>query len=192
MSDEVQRIAGAIARLSPEEKEHLFDLLAARGQLPRTLERRPTHAIQADPPRSGRPPAQPPDYLITFDGGSKGNPGWGYGSYHIQRVVDGAERLERVEFGDGYTSNEAEYDTLIEALEDLIGRIEEAGRRPAQFRIEVRGDSALVINQIQGQWQARDERMAARRDSARALLDRFAAAELKAHPREQSVRILGH
>jgi len=192
VSDEVQRIAGAIARLSPEEKKHLFDLLAARGELPRAAEQRRTPATHADAPRSEAPSAGHPDYVITFDGGSKGNPGWGYGSYHIRRVADGAERLERVEFGDGYTNNEAEYDSLIAALTDLIGRIEAAGRQPGEFRIEVRGDSALVINQLQGRWQARDARMAARRDRARPLLQRFAAAELKAHPREESVRVLGH
>jgi ribonuclease HI len=192
VSDEVQRIAGAIARLSPEEKEHLFDLLAARGELVRPPDRRRPPAAQVEPSRAERPPAALPDYVITFDGGSKGNPGWGYGSYNIHRVADGAERLERVEFGDGYTNNEAEYDSLIAALEDLIGRIEEAGRRPGEFRLEVRGDSALVIHQIQGRWQARDTRMAARRDTARALLDRFAGAELKAHPRAESVRVLGH
>ena len=192
MSDEVQRIAGAISRLSPEEKRHLFDLLAARGELAQTPERQRGAVAPGDPPRPGRAPGQSPDYVITFDGGSKGNPGWGYGSYHIRRVADGAERLERLEFGDGYTNNEAEYDSLIGALQDLIGRIEEAGRRPEEFRIEVRGDSALVINQLQRRWQARDARMAARRDNARALLNRFASAELKAHSREESVRLLGH
>lgn len=192
MSDEVQRIAGAIARLSPEEKQHLFDLLTARGELARAPERRSGRPARPDSPRSERPPAQPSDYVITFDGGSKGNPGLGYGSYNIRRVADGAERLERVEFGDGYTNNEAEYDSLIMALKDLIGRIEQVGRRPGEFRVEVRGDSALVINQLQGRWQARDPRMAARRDQARALLDRFAGATLKAHPREESVRLLGH
>jgi ribonuclease HI len=132
------------------------------------------------------------DYLLIFDGGSKGNPGLGYGSYVITRVRDGAQRLERLTFGDGYTNNEAEYDTLIAALQELLGRIEKAGRQPAEFSLEVRGDSALVIKQLQGGWKAREPRMAERRDRCLQLLRRFKAVELKAQPREQSVRILGH
>ena len=70
-----------------------------------------------------------PDIVLIFDGGSHGNPGWGYGSCAIQRVSHGAQRLERLELGDDYTNNEAEYDTLIAALEDLIRRLGAAARR---------------------------------------------------------------
>jgi ribonuclease HI len=192
VSDDVQRIAGAIARLSAEEKAHLFDLLAARGELPRERARRRSEPLQVVVERPNREPAAGPDYVLVFDGGSKGNPGWGYGSYNITRVADGAQRTERIDLGDGYTSNEAEYDTLIVALKDLTGRIEVADRQPDEFHVEVRGDSALVINQLAGRWEARDPRMVERRDRVRALLDRFADAALVAQPREESVRILGH
>jgi ribonuclease HI len=107
-------------------------------------------------------------------------------------VQDGAQRLERLELGDDYTSNEAEYDTLIAALQDLIQRIEEAGREPQEFLLEVRGDSALVINQLQGHWKAKEPRMRVRRDRCWRLLQRFGAVALKAQPREESVRVLGH
>jgi ribonuclease HI len=133
-----------------------------------------------------------PDYILIFDGGSQGNPGWGYGSYALRRVQDGAQRIERLTLGDGYTSNEAEYDTLIAGLQDLIGRIERAGRQPEEFSLEVRGDSTLVINQLQGRWKAREPRMAERRDRCLPLLRRFAVVTLKAQPRQESVRVLGH
>jgi ribonuclease HI len=139
-------------------------------------------------PRSSRPP----DYVLIFDGGSKGNPGWGYGSYAITRVKDGARRLERLDLGDGYTNNEAEYDTLIAALQDLIQRIQKAGRQPQEFSLEIRGDSMLVIRQVQGKWQAKEPRMKERRDRSLGLLRRFGSVELKAQPRKESVRILGH
>jgi ribonuclease HI len=140
------------------------------------------------PPRSPRTP----DYVLVFDGGSKGNPGWGYGSYAITRVQDGAQRLERLDLGDRYTNNEAEYDTLIAALQDLIKRIEKAGRQPQEFGLEIRGDSMLVIRQVQGKWQAKEPRMARRRDRCIGLLRGFGSVELKTQPREESVRILGH
>jgi len=176
----VQDLAAAIAALPAAEKQRLFQLLVERGEL----------AAGALPQAPAR--ALAPDYILTFDGGSKGNPGWGYGSYAISRVQDGAQRLERLDLGDDYTSNEAEYDTLIAALQNLIGRIEAAGRQPEEFGLEVRGDSALVINQVQGKWQAKEPRMAERRDRCRQLVRRFGRAMLKTQPREESVRLLGH
>lgn len=185
--DKVRNLAAAIASLTPAEKQQLFHLLVDQGELPAGVLR------QAALPLPDAPPRTPSlDYILTFDGGSKGNPGWGYGSYAITRVRDGAQRLERLDLGNDYTSNEAEYDTLIAALQDLIARIEEGGRQPQEFGLEVRGDSALVINQVQGRWQAKEPRMAERRDRCRLLLRRFGQVVLKAHPREESVRVLGH
>lgn len=194
MTDAVTRLADQISRLRPEDRQRLFEILAARGEL-RLPERPAAPAAPAAAPEAR--PATParregPDYLIVFDGGSRGNPGQGYGSYALTRLQDGARRLERLEFGGGYTNNEAEYDTLIAALEDLAHRIEEAGRQPKEFSLEIRGDSALVINQIQGRWKAKEARMAERRDRARELLRRFGSVDLRAHPRAESVRVLGH
>jgi ribonuclease HI len=190
--DIVQQVAAAIASLSPQDRVRLFDLLAAQGVLPG--QNRPpaplSEQLELIPSSAQR--AGSPDYILTFDGGSRGNPGWGYGSYLITRVQDGAQRLERLDFGDGYTNNEAEYDALIAALEDLIQRIEAADRQPEEFALEVRGDSALVINQLQGTWRAKEPRMRDRRNRCGQLLGRFGAVTLKAHPREESVRLLGH
>jgi ribonuclease HI len=138
------------------------------------------------------PASRPPDYVLTFDGGSKGNPGQGYGSYAITRAKDGARRLKRLELGENTTNNEAEYDTLIAALHDLIGRIEAARRDPAEFTLEVRGDSALVINQLLGRWKVKERRMQDRVDRCLPLLRRFGAVQLRQQPREESVRVLGH
>jgi len=180
----VQEIARTIAQLDPAAKQQLFQLLAAQAAA--------SAAKQPDLPAPASGPDPAPDYILVFDGGSRGNPGWGYGSYAITRVLDGAQRLERLQLGDGYTSNEAEYDTLIAALHDLLQRIEQAGRQPQEFSLEVRGDSALVINQVLGTWKAQEPRMKERRDRCRRLLTRFGAVQLKAQPREESVRLLGH
>ena len=188
--DEIQEILAAIAKLQPAEKRRLFGILAEQGEFPNQLaDSSPT---QIEMRVANSQPHGAPDYIIVFDGGSKGNPGLGYGSYTINRVQDGARRLERLRFGDGYTSNEAEYDTLIAALQDLIHRIEAGGREPGEFSLEVRGDSALVIKQLRGEWKAKEPRMKKRRDQCFRLLRRFGAVGLKTHPREQSVRILGH
>jgi ribonuclease HI len=190
-ASKVEELAAAIAGLPLAEKQQLWQLLDEQGELPaRTAPQIPS--LEQRPTASSPARARSADYVLTFDGGSKGNPGWGYGSYAITRVQDGAQRLERLDLGDEYTSNEAEYDTLIAALQDLIQRIEEAGRQPQEFGLEIRGDSTLVIYQIQGKWQARDPRMRDRRDRCVALLRRFGTVALKTQPREESVRILGH
>jgi ribonuclease HI len=190
--DRVQAIAQTIAALKPAEKQRLFDLLAAQGNLPvRPSESAAGQEVLDEPLFTSRPSGAP-DYVLIFDGGSRGNPGWGYGSYAIQRVRDNAQRLERLELGNGYTNNEAEYDTLLAALQDLIGRVEEAGRQPWDVTLEVRGDSALVINQLTGKWQAREPRMKERRGRCLRLLRRFGAVDLRLQPRAESVRVLGH
>ena len=190
-ADRVQQLASTIAHLKPEEKEQLFRLLAERQELPAGVRFQPTQA----PPElrsANTRKKQAPDYVLIFDGGSKGNPGWGYGSYLIRRVQDGAERLQRIELGNGYTNNEAEYDTLIAALKDLSQRIEAAHRSPSEFSIEIRGDSELVIKQLLGKWKAQDPRMRDRRDQGRQLLEKFGSFTLIAHPRQESVNVLGH
>ena len=126
-----------------------------------------------------------PKIVLVFDGGSKGNPGMGYGSYAT--TIDGKTTLTRLEFGDGVTNNEAEYDTLITALEALIEQHDTAG-----FNIEARGDSQLVIYQVLGTWKAKDARMRERRDRVRELLRAFKSYRLVLQPREDSVRVLGH
>ena len=189
---EVGEIAKAISKLRPAERERLFKLLADRGELPaRYLPQTPQGEQMELIPSSTQHPGSP-DIILTFDGGSRGNPGWGYGSYLIQRLSDGAERLERLDLGDDYTSNEAEYDTLIAALQDLIRRLGAADQGPGEFALEVRGDSALVLNQLQGTWKAKEPRMRQRRDQCRRLLGRFGAVKLTTQTREESVRILGH
>jgi ribonuclease HI len=188
--DEVHEMAAAIGRLQPAQKEVLFRLLAERGDLPGSES--PPTLSQGKLNLSAAQGNGSPDYVLTFDGGSRGNPGQGYGSYVIARVQDGAQRLERVDLGDQYTSNEAEYDTLIVALQDLLSRIEQAGRQPQEFALQVRGDSALVLNQVQGKWKAKEPRMRERRDRCLRLLRRFGTLELKLQPREESVRVLGH
>ena len=123
-ADEVRELAAAIARLQPAERQRLFDLLADRGHLPSPIVGQRPDSTQLNRIRANPQGRWSPDYVLVFDGGSKGNPGQGYGSYAIIRAQDRAQRVERLDFGDGYTNNEAEYDSLIAGLQDLLRRIE--------------------------------------------------------------------
>lgn len=129
--------------------------------------------------------------VLHFDGGSRGNPGPGYGSYVL--LQDGAQvRHRHLEFGPRMTNNEAEYETLIAGVQEALDWLRSHGQDPAQASLEVRGDSQLVIRQLQGTWKAREPRMAALRDRTLALLSQFGCFSLRQVPRIQSVKLLGH
>lgn len=133
-----------------------------------------------------------PTHVLIFDGGSRGNPGPGYGSYAVRYPDSGEERLERIDFHRRMTNNEAEYETLVVALEDLLAEHQRENRQPSASRIKIRGDSRLVVDQVSGRWKARDPRMARYRDKVRKLLRQFGATDLRQHPRAKSVAVLGH
>ena len=84
--------------------------------------------------------------------------------------------------------NEAEYHTLVGALDDLLRRLD---MRAGESTLEARGDSQLVIEQVLGRWKAKDERMRALRDEVRHRLNRFKRHRLAQQPREDSLRVLG-
>jgi ribonuclease HI len=129
-------------------------------------------------------------YTITFDGGSEGNPGPAYGSFAIT-TKDGRKKIYRLSFGK-MTANEAEYRTLASALAELISILDKHGRTPEDFTVEVRGDSALVINQILGFWKTNDPNLKELRDEVRSLLSRFKNYRLVKIPRGQVKEELGH
>jgi ribonuclease HI len=133
------------------------------------------------------------DYQIIFDGGSRNNGSpnsEGYGSYQLS--VTGKQETKRLRFPAGTTSNEAEYKSLIAALEDLIGRIQRANRPVGEYTLEIRGDSALVLNQVQGTWQTKKQHLRPLRDRAQAVVALFKEVEFVWHPREESMKVLGH
>jgi ribonuclease HI len=132
-----------------------------------------------------------PHYIITFDGGSKGNPGAGYGSYEL-RTRDDRSRVERKEYPGKVTNNEAEYRTLIAGLEDLSATLLKAGKDPKVYHVEVRGDSQLVIQQLTGKYKVRHPNMLPLYERARALADGFAGVSWVWHARGNSVAVLGH
>lgn len=143
--------------------------------------------------QAGTPPANEaaPDYIITFDGGSRGNPGPGYGSYEL-RTATGRSRIERLEFGGNVTNNEAEYRSLLAALTDLRDTIVRAGKDPRQYRLLVLGDSQLIINQLNGLWKLKDPALRQWFVQVKTLAAAFDQVRFVWHPRARSVATLGH
>lgn len=130
-------------------------------------------------------------YLIVFDGGSRGNPGQAYGSYRIQRDQEVLQNPVRLQFG-VRTNNEAEYLTLLAAIEASLDQIRSLELSPSDVSMEIRGDSTLVLNQIEGSWKAKDPRMRELRDQCRSLLGEFKGTTYHHQPRHETVAILGH
>ena len=86
------------------------------------------------------------DYLLQFDGGSRGNPGVsGCGSVIYHR---GSELWNRsVYLGEDHTNNYAEYYGLIYGL---------IGARKLQIKnLLVEGDSKVIINQVIGKFNVK-------------------------------------
>jgi ribonuclease HI len=139
---------------------------------------------------SASPPVPVP-IRIVFDGGSINNPGRGYGSYQIV-VDDEPPRIERLEFGDRVTNNEAEYLALIHGLEDAVRSLEARGIDSKAARVDVRGDSQLVLKQVKGEWKVRMAHLQPLNKRARDLVQKLGSVSLTWHRRSESVRILGH
>jgi len=130
-------------------------------------------------------------YTVVFDGGSLGNPGRGYGSFKIFGS-SGELAHEALSFDDRgirVTNNEAEYLSLIAALEWLSTLL---GERAASSEVEVFGDSLLVINQLTGTWKVRKPDLKPLHGAAREFLGRFGRHRLQWHERLNSVSLLGH
>ena len=177
----IQTLLEQIAQLSDDERA---DLLARL----REIYSAPPPARQMGLALAAGEWSGPADYIVVFDGGSQGNPGNGYGSFAIFEGSRPAG-VHRLAFAGSLTNNEAEYHTLLGALRHLL---ELLGERAATATLEVRGDSALVLQQVLGQWKAKDDRMRALRDDTRALLRRFKQYRLVQQPRADTVKVLGH
>lgn len=127
-------------------------------------------------------------FEIVFDGGSLGNPGKGYGSYEITSNGD-VVCHQREEYGNNITNNQAEYMTLIKALEWLDHFV---GGKRGTAKVHINGDSKLVINQVTGKWKIKAEPLRPHAERIRSLLNGYASATIEWHARANSVKRLGH
>ena len=89
-------------------------------------------------------------FQVTADGGSRGNPG--PAAYGATISENGKVIAELFEFIGTATNNVAEYSGLIAALH-FVNKLD------PNARIEVAMDSKLVIEQMSGRWQIKNEGM---------------------------------
>jgi ribonuclease HI len=101
---------------------------------------------------------------LHFDGASKNNPGQAGAGWILTRENGTCVAYGWKYLGDKHSNNEAEYTGLIEGLAYIQSR-------PAHLRpkmIKARGDSKLVVMQVQGNWQCRSPNLVAYYEKATA------------------------
>ena len=120
--------------------------------------------------------------LVYVDGGSRGNGTVnqsGYGSF----LIDGELEAHRFELG-SCTNNVAEYQSLLVALRYCIER--------RYGSLEIRMDSALVVNQVMGGWQCRQLHLQVLLREVQDLLTQIPNVRLVQVEREEIMMFLGH
>lgn len=90
------------------------------------------------------------EYILLFDGGSRGNPGRsGSGTSLYQNGIEIWALSYYI--GENNTNNYAEYTGLLKGLKYL--------NKKGIDNVLIKGDSMLVINQITGKWQCKSNNL---------------------------------
>jgi len=114
--------------------------------------------------------------LIHIDGAARGNPGPAAFAYVIAR--EGHPVVEHAECMGETTNNVAEYTALVRALE-------RAGELGGQH-VLVKSDSELLVKQMNGVYQVKNEQLRILYSRARKLREQFASLSIQHVPRSQN------
>lgn len=101
--------------------------------------------------------------ILFFDGASRGNPGKAAGAAVI--IMPDGDRHTAAEFLPFATNNVAEYTGLIVGLKQAAA----LGIR----ELEIRGDSNLVVKQVQDVWKVKAEHLQPLYQKAKRLIQNF-------------------
>lgn len=120
------------------------------------------------------------EYVLRFDGGSRGNPGVaGCGIV----IFDAETQLEvwcAYKYLDKATNNVAEYTGLLEGLK--------FAKRMGVNHLIVEGDSKLVVNQIEGVYKVKKSHLKPIYNEALSISKRFRSFKISYIPREENFR----
>jgi len=101
---------------------------------------------------------------INFDGGSRGNPGHA-GIGVVLSAEDGTPLVTRGMYIGTATNNVAEYMALILGLREAA--------KLGATKIQIRGDSELVIKQMRGEYRVKNPALKQLFDQAQSLASKF-------------------
>ncbi|MBE0429910.1 MAG: Nif3-like dinuclear metal center hexameric protein [Thermoleophilia bacterium] len=126
-----------------------------------------------------RPEEEMGMYRLHVDGGARGNPGpAAIGAVLVDPAGQKVEEL--ADFIGTATNNVAEYQALIAGLEMSLDR----GVR----RLTIFSDSELIVRQIEGRYQVKNEGLRPFYQQAKSLLAKLGEFELKSVPREANAQ----
>lgn len=117
------------------------------------------------------------EFIAYFDGSSKGNPGLARIGYIIIDQ-DGNEFQGSETVGDNETNNFAEWKALYKVLVELI--VMDA------TKAIIKGDSNLVVNQINGNWKCKHKNLIPLYNECKSLLDQIPDLTIQWIPREEN------
>jgi ribonuclease HI len=115
--------------------------------------------------------------VLHTDGASRGNPGPAAAGWVISTVSGRVLRRNGAFLG-RKTNNEAEYEAVIHGLAEAI----ELGAE----EVALRADSELLIRQLNGAYQVRNENISALHRQARALMGRLRRIDARHVPRAEN------
>ncbi|XP_074337671.1 uncharacterized protein LOC141674868 [Apium graveolens] len=137
--------------------------------------------VLAEPSSQGSLPVEEneelphPWWILHVDGAVNNN---GAGAGIVLVTPEGHHLMSAIHFKFYVTNNDAEYEALINGLKIAL----EAG----VVNLIARSDSELVLNQVNGGFQARGPRTELYMRCAQRLLEKFGSARLEGVPREEN------
>ena len=135
---------------------------------------------KADDPAHHEPIDSSRDYLLRFDGGSRGNPGIA-GAGMVIYDDQGKEVWCGWKYhGEPTTNNVAEYLGMMYGIK--------CAKSFGITKLIVEGDSQLVVRQITGQYRCREATLRKFRDASLELIDHFDYFEIRHIPRAENSR----
>lgn len=111
---------------------------------------------------------------LWFDGGCRSNPKGAAGSGAVCRDSETGDHLfETYQSLTNKTNNYAEWFALYLGLQELVKYCEREAIPLESVKVQIRGDSKLVIEQLIGNWKIRDEKFRECYESSHAILGRL-------------------
>lgn len=130
-----------------------------------------------------------PKLLVYTDGASRSNPGHAACGYLVKQEGERPFRIHFEYLGPKVTNNVAEYRAVANALCFLTELTTAPGPHTAAA-IEIRSDSQLVVEQLNGRWKVKDTDLRAIwtecQEHLRTLRTRACAVQVQWIPREQN------
>ena len=120
-------------------------------------------------------------HTLYFDGCSKGNPGRAGAGAVLYDAQEAEVFAESVFVGFHATNNEAEYTGLILGLTEAL-------KRGITTELLVRGDSQLIVRQMQGKYKVNSPKLAPLHKCATTLASKFAKIDYEHVYRDKNQR----